>query len=225
MFVSTVRAFIPLQHPACAWRRLREELTAKQRHALYFNLARRIVVALRALARIREIVIVTSSAEVEMLAGHLGVRVMHQVRDAGINSAVEAAITAFAGAETTAALIVPGDLPLVTSESLDALLQGAETHGRGVTIVPDRHHLGTNALVCTPADAIRLRFGPNSFGEHLRTAQEHGLEVRIFESGALALDIDDAEDLQAWRGSSDPSNVLSVSVPTTGIASTESPDG
>jgi len=69
-----------------------------------------------------------------------------------------------------------------------------------VTIVPDRRHVGTNALVCTPADAIRLRFGPNSFAAHLRTAQEHGLEARIFESSELALDIDEPEDLDAWRG-------------------------
>jgi 2-phospho-L-lactate/phosphoenolpyruvate guanylyltransferase len=199
MFVSTAHAFIPLQHPACAWRRLQKQLTAKQRRALYFNLARRMIVALRALPRVREVVVVTSSAEVEMLAGHLGVRVMHQLRDAGVNSALEAAITAFAAAGTTTALIVPGDLPLVTSESLDALLQAAETHGRGVTLVPDRHHQGTNALVCTPADAIRPRFGPNSFAEHLRSAQQHGLPVRIFECGPLALDLDDSEDLRAWQ--------------------------
>jgi len=48
-----------------------------------------------------------------------------------------------------------------------------------VTIVPDRRHIGTNALVCTPADAIRLRFGPNSFSEHLRTAREHSLVYRF----------------------------------------------
>src|SRR5260370_10672110 len=99
----------------------------------------------------------------------------------------------------TAAVSVAGALPLVCRESLTALLQGAHLQERGVTIVPDRHHVGTNALVCTPADAIRLRFGPNSFAAHLRTAQEHGLEARIFESSELALDIDEPEDLDAWR--------------------------
>jgi 2-phospho-L-lactate guanylyltransferase len=145
-------------------------------------------------------VIVTSSAEVEIFAGHLGVRVMHRMRDEGINSACEAAIASSSAAGITNALVVPGDLPLVSSEALTALLQGAHLHERGVTIVPDRRHAGTNALVCTPADAIRLRFGPNSFAAHLRTAREHGLEARIFESGELALDIDEPEDLDAWRG-------------------------
>src|ERR1700730_15892414 len=164
-----------------------------------FTLARRVVTALRDVPLVRDTVIVTSSAEVEIFAGHLGVRVMHQVRDEGINSACEAAIASSSPLGITNALIVAGDLPLVSSESLTALLQGAHLQHRGVTIVPDRRHIGTNALVCTPADAIRLRFGPNSFAAHLRTAQEHGLEARIFESSELALDIDEPEDLDAWR--------------------------
>jgi len=167
---------------------------------MYFTLARRIITALRDVPMVRDSVIVTSSAEVEMFAGHLGVRVMHQVRDEGINSACEAAIASSSVVGITNALIIAGDLPLVSSESITALLQASNLQNRGVTIVPDRRHVGTNALVCTPADAIRLRFGPNSFAAHIRTAQDHGLEVRIFESGELALDIDDPEDLDAWRG-------------------------
>jgi 2-phospho-L-lactate guanylyltransferase len=197
--MSYIRAFVPLKHPACARHRLLEALTAKQRHSMYFTLARRVVTALRDVPLVRDTVIVTSSAEVEIFAGHLGVRVMHQMRDEGINSACDAAIASSSAMGITNALIVAGDLPLVCSESLTALLQGAHLQQRGVTIVPDRRHVGTNALVCTPADAIRLRFGPNSFAAHLRTAQEHGLEARIFESSELALDIDEPEDLDAWR--------------------------
>jgi len=197
--MSYIRAFVPLKHPACARQRLLEALTVKQRHSMYFTLARRIITALRNVPLVHDTVIVTSSAEVEIFAGHLGVRVIHQMRDEGINSACEAAIASSSAAGLTHALIIAGDLPLVSSESLTALLQGAHLQQRGVTIVPDRRHLGTNALVCAPADAIRLRFGPNSFAAHLRTAQEHGLEARIFESGELALDIDEPEDLDAWR--------------------------
>lgn len=203
--VTYIRAFVPLKHPACARSRLLEALTAKQRHSMYFTLARRIITALRDVPMVRDTVVVTSSAEVEIFAGHLGVRVMHQMRDEGINAACEAALASSSGISN--ALIVPGDLPLATSESLTALLQSAHLQERGVTIVPDRHHIGTNALVCTPADAIRLRFGTNSFAEHLRTAREHGLVCRVFESGELALDIDEPEDLDAWRGYDSPTNV------------------
>jgi len=216
--MSYIRAFVPLKHPACAWQRMLEVLTAKQRHSMYFTLARRIITALRDVPLVRDTVIVTSSAEVEIFAGHLGVRVMHQVRDEGINSACEAAIASSCAIGITNALIVAGDLPLVSSESLTALLQGAHLQERGVTIVPDRRHIGTNALVCTPADAIRLRFGPNSFAAHLRTAQEHGLDARIFESSELALDIDEPEDLDLWRGYDSRSNVNGDRGESTSIA-------
>jgi 2-phospho-L-lactate/phosphoenolpyruvate guanylyltransferase len=204
--VSYIRAFVPLKHPACARQRLLEALTAKQRHSMYFTLARRIITALRDVPMIRDTVIVTSSAEVEMFAGHTGVRVMHQTRDEGINAACEAALASSSAIGISNALIVAGDLPLVSSEAITALLQSAHLEERGVTIVPDRHHVGTNALVCTPADVIRLRFGPNSFAEHLRTTREHGLTARVFESGELALDIDEPEDLDRWRSYDTRSN-------------------
>jgi 2-phospho-L-lactate guanylyltransferase len=203
---------------------LQAALTAKQRHSMYFTLVRRAVVALRAVPLVRDIVIVTSSAEVGMFAGHLGVRVVHQDRDEGINAACEAAIAAFAGSEAGTALILPGDLPLVSSESITALLHAARLEHRGVTIVPDRRHVGTNALVCTPGDAIRLHFGPNSFPEHLRTAQEHGLEVRIFECGPLSLDIDEPEDLEAWRGHESGGDEPCLSLPTNRLASLDRPE-
>jgi 2-phospho-L-lactate/phosphoenolpyruvate guanylyltransferase len=99
---------------------------------------------------------------------------------------------------------------MVTSSAITALLQAADLQHPGMTIVPDRHHRGTNALVCTPADAVRLRYGPNSFPEHLRAAQEQGLGTRVFESGELALDIDEPEDLDAWRGYDIRNNVGDV---------------
>jgi 2-phospho-L-lactate/phosphoenolpyruvate guanylyltransferase len=194
---------------------------------MYFALARRMVTALQRVPLLQDIVIATSSAEVETFAGHLGVRVMHQTRDAGINGSLEAAIAAFVTVRNTAALIVPGDLPLVTSDALTQLLESARVQERGVTIVPDRHHVGTNALVCTPADAIRMRFGANSFAEHLRTAQEHGLEARIFECDSLALDIDEPEDLEVWRNeyeANPDSSVLSISIPPARLDSPESRD-
>src|SRR5215472_16549419 len=108
--MSFIRAFVPLKHPACSRARLLEALTAKQRHSMYFTLARRIITALRGVPLVRDTVIVSSSAEVEMFAGHMGVRVMRQVRDEGINSACEAAIASSSVVGITNALVIAGDL-------------------------------------------------------------------------------------------------------------------
>jgi 2-phospho-L-lactate guanylyltransferase (CobY/MobA/RfbA family) len=69
-----------------------------------------------------------------------------------------------------------------------------------------------------------MRFGPKSFAEHLRTAREHGLEARIFECEPLALDIDEPEDLDVWRGEYGANwddSVLSLSLPLSRLASPE----
>jgi 2-phospho-L-lactate guanylyltransferase len=168
--VTHIRAFVPLKHPACARSRLLEALTAKQRHSMYFTLARRIITALRDVPMVRDTVVVTSSAEVEIFAGHLGVRVMHQMRDEGINAACEAALASSSAVGISNALIVPGDLPLATSESLTALLQSAHLQERGVTIVPDRHHIGTNALGLYPGGCHPPAFRH----QQLRRAPAHG---------------------------------------------------
>jgi 2-phospho-L-lactate guanylyltransferase len=223
MPVSLLRAIIPLRSPACARRRLISVLSEKQRHELFFKLARQTVMALKEVPLIEDLTIVTASAEVETLAAHLEVRVLHQMRDEGINAACEAAIATFSARAPTSVLILPGDLPLVSADALNSLMHAARRQTRGVTIVPDRRHVGTNALVCSPADAIRLRFGPNSFSEHLRTAHEHGLEVQIFESAALSLDVDEPEDLEAWLGADSPS-VASALFRATPLASPDLSD-
>jgi len=64
-----------------------------------------------------------------------------------------------------------------------------------VVIAPDRRRSGTNALLCTPPAIIPPCFGADSFQRHLAAARSQSVDVRIVESHALALDIDELEDL------------------------------
>jgi 2-phospho-L-lactate guanylyltransferase len=64
-----------------------------------------------------------------------------------------------------------------------------------VAIVPDRRRSGTNALLCTPPAIIPPCFGADSFQRHLAAARSQGVDVRVVESDALGLDIDELEDL------------------------------
>ena len=55
----------------------------------------------------------------------------------------------------------------------------------GVTIVPDRHGTGTNALLLDPPDAIAPSFGPGSFERHRQAAEAAGAELLV-EPAAVA---------------------------------------
>ena len=72
-----------------------------------------------------------------------------------------------------------------------------------VTIVPDRHGTGTNALVLTPPGAIAPSFGPGSRARHEAAAEAAGAEWRIAEPPSLTLDVDTADDLAVLRAALD----------------------
>ena len=54
---------------------------------------------------------------------------------------------------------------------------------------------GTNLLVRTPPDAIRARFGRDSFQKHLWAARRARVEAAAAESEELAFDLDDPNDV------------------------------
>ncbi|MCB0827677.1 MAG: 2-phospho-L-lactate guanylyltransferase [Solirubrobacterales bacterium] len=97
------------------------------------------------------------------------------------------------GAETV--ILLPGDCPLLESRELDHLLTGVPSPF--VTVVPDRHGTGTNALVLSPPDAIEPSFGEGSHRRHLDLAREAGVPGVTEEIAGLALDLDTPADIVA----------------------------
>ena len=61
--------------------------------------------------------------------------------------------------------------------------------------MPARDELGSNAVLCSPADAVPLRFGDNSFFPHLDAAKTHGIEPEVVHLPRIGLDIDTPDDL------------------------------
>jgi 2-phospho-L-lactate guanylyltransferase len=120
-------------------------------------------------------------------------------RAPGLNEAIEAARSVAVARGATAVLVLPADLPSVTSAAIDDIVAAANAvpapHGL-VAIVPDRHGRGTNALLVSPPGAIDPAFGEASRAAHEARAAAAGaawLEL----GGPLALDLDTPADLVA----------------------------
>ena len=95
---------------------------------------------------------------------------------------------------TNGVLIVPADVPLITPQDIRSMLEFI--HDPPVVVVaPDRHHLGTNALLVCPVGFIQYGFGPGSFQRHCERARQAGARLEICELPSLALDVDLPEDL------------------------------
>lgn len=95
---------------------------------------------------------------------------------------------------TRGVLIVPADLPLLTPEDVHAMLDRAK-YPPVVVVAPDRHRLGTNALLVCPVGLIDYEFGPGSFQRHCQLARQAGARLEICELPSVALDVDFPEDL------------------------------
>jgi len=71
--------------------------------------------------------------------------------------------------------------------------------GRSVVIATDQHQDGTNALFIRPPGLIKYAYGTGSYERHKQFAQEAGVDVKIYESPRLLLDIDVPADLQSYN--------------------------
>jgi 2-phospho-L-lactate guanylyltransferase len=93
-------------------------------------------------------------------------------------------------------LTMPGDIPLVTSAEISTVLAAASPF----TIVPAHDKLGSNAVLCMPPLAVKLRFGEDSFYPHLDAARAAGFEPRVIELPGIGMDIDHPADLVRFLG-------------------------
>jgi 2-phospho-L-lactate/phosphoenolpyruvate guanylyltransferase len=92
-----------------------------------------------------------------------------------------------------AILILPADLPLLTTGDITHLYTLGKAHP-GMVIAPS-HDGGTNAMLLHPPQTLSFAFGEQSFARHCTLAKAAGLSYRIFQSPSLAFDLDWPKDL------------------------------
>ncbi len=202
--LSALHVLIPLRGTGSGKSRLGEALDAEEREALVLGMLVRTLDILEAWPAARATWIVTEDPGTVAFLRRVrpDVRIVTNVTDAGLNPALSWARDEAIAAGASAVLILPGDLPLVTVESLDSLLESADAAlaaGAGqpvVAIAASDVRGGTNALLLAPADVIAPQFGEASLEAHLRAAESAGASVQVVIDQALGFDLDTPEDLE-----------------------------
>jgi len=174
----------------------RTALDGPQRAALAQAMVDDVLAALAEVAALAEIIVVTREPRAARAASRIGAVLVDDPSESGHNPAAVrgAALAAERGAERV--LFVPGDCPGLDPVELATLLADPQP---GVTVVPDRHGSGTNALMLAPAQVMAPSFGPGSLARHAAIARAAGVAVRIAEVPSLAFDVDTPQDLAALR--------------------------
>ena len=194
-------ALVPLRGLENAKTRLGAELDAEERFDLVVAMASRTLAAARDAAGLAGTVLVTADPEAARLATTFGARTIVQ-RLPGLNAAIREARSVAVAAGATSILVLPIDLAAIDAAAIDALLDGAGSAANMasaaaiVAVVPDRHGLGTNALLVAPPAAIEPAFGERSLARHREAAAAAGA-IFVELGGPLTADLDTGADLLA----------------------------
>jgi 2-phospho-L-lactate guanylyltransferase len=186
---------IPVRALEGAKSRLGAVLDAEERRELVELLLRQAVRAALATTGVGPVAVVSGDPAALAVAAELGALPVAQ-RSSGLNTGLVEARDAMAGLADRL-LVLPADIPGVTSEALGALLAAADAASAGrpvVALAPDRHGRGTNAQLLDPPGVIDPAFGGDSRAAHAGLAAAAG--ARFVElPGPLELDVDTADDL------------------------------
>jgi 2-phospho-L-lactate guanylyltransferase len=200
--LSTI-AVLPVKRFDDAKQRLGETMRSGTRRALAEAMLTDVLTALRRAKRVDAVVVVTREHGADALARAHDARTIRDPDEPGHNPAASEGVRWAIEQGARRAILVPGDCPALDPVEVDDLLLAHPHDEARVTIVPDRHGTGTNALVLCPPDAIVPSFGPGSCARHRALARDAGAECRIAEPPSLALDIDTIEDLAVLRAALD----------------------
>jgi 2-phospho-L-lactate guanylyltransferase len=202
-------AVVPVKERVSAKERLAPMLRPETRQALALAMLEDVLAALTATPGIAGLLVVTVDPAAARLAASYGARLIEMGARDGHTGAVAAAVRLLAAEGRAGMLTLPGDIPLVTPAEIARVLE-AHPAGPSFTIVPSHDERGSNAIACSPPDAVPLRFGDNSFYPHLQAAEVCGIRPNVLHLRGIALDIDNPEDVVSFMRTESPTRAWAV---------------
>lgn len=205
---SGLWAVVPVKSFARTKQRLAGALVPEDRARLARAMFGDVLDALMQSHSLAGLLVVTGDPDAARMALAAGAQVLHEAQGEGTAAAVALAARELSAAGRAGMLVLPADVPAITVADVEALIaahanQTMKDQQPAVTLVPAGADGGTNALVCSPPDALPPCFGPDSFRRHVALAQRLGMQPCVLKLARLSQDIDRPEDLQAFLASDD----------------------
>jgi 2-phospho-L-lactate/phosphoenolpyruvate guanylyltransferase len=189
---------VPVKPLRRAKSRLSDILTSEEREQLNCHMLKNTLMALSMVPDIGRVLVVSSDMSALALAREYSARTLLEDGRSKLNTALTRATTLAQAYTSSGVMILSADLPLINSTELQKFILLAQ-QAPEVIIAPDRHNVGTNAMIVSPSGLIPYAFGANSFQRHLSLAHHAGARVEVYQSPAFELDIDTPQDLALYR--------------------------
>jgi len=187
-------AILPVKEMVGAKQRLAPLLSPGERIALMQAMLRDVLAALSAAQGLAGIALVTLDPWVQALAQEHGARIITEGAREGHTGAVTAAAAALQAEGVASILTLPGDIPATKPIEIGSLIAAASTSPAFI-IAPAHDELGSNAILMSPPNAVKLRFGEDSYFPHLAAARAVGITPHILHLPGIAMDIDHPADI------------------------------
>ena len=189
-------AVIPIKQLEDAKQRLSGLLNSKERKLLFQAMVDDVLTAVEACTYIDNIVVVTNDQAVAELARGFGAEIRPEPEPPGLIEAVTETGKQLAAEGVECMLFLPGDVPLVTPEELEVVLEGFGMSGKPeFMIVPASDLGGSNCVACSPPDCMSFGFGIDSFRKHLALARDRRIDPQVTKLPGIGLDIDTPSDI------------------------------
>jgi len=173
-------------------------LSAVERDELTRLMLEDMLAALGRTRGVAEVWVVTPTAALASLARARGAAVIRQPEPGDLNAAFRQALAEIADhAPYAAAALLPGDLPLLLANEMEAAIALSLSHD--VVLAPSKDG-GTGAMILQAATTLAPAFGEDSFTRHAEAARRHGLSLAVIDATSLRLDADRPDDLLAVIG-------------------------
>jgi 2-phospho-L-lactate/phosphoenolpyruvate guanylyltransferase len=190
-------AIVPMKPFPKAKSRLSAVLTPEQRQSIAEKFFRHTLETLQQVKELAGILVISRDAGVLAIAREYRAYTVHESGQPELNAALMRASQVVGAQGAEGVLILPADLPLITSEDVRAMLNMGRYH-QMIVIAPDRQRDGTNAMLIIPPGVIPMSYGPGSFDRHQQLAQAAGATINIYHSDRMALDVDLPADLEMY---------------------------
>lgn len=190
-------ALVPVKPYATAKSRLEGLLTRAECGRLAEEMARDVLMALRAAPDITGIAILSTEPRVTALAEATEAQVHAEQPGEDYRAALGRVAAGLQAHGARRLLVVPADLPTLSSGDVQQLLAA---HASGLTVCPAETDGGSNALLLSPPTAIPFLYGPDSAARHLAAANTAGIAARTVSIPGFARDVDSPGDLRWLLG-------------------------
>jgi 2-phospho-L-lactate guanylyltransferase len=185
---------IPVKTMGNAKQRLGDAFDQYHRTLLAEAMLRDVLTAVSGVADRVDVFLVTGDPQAQSLATQFKFGIIEDRRNESETAAIEMASGWCEDRGYNATVVIPADIPLITSAELQEVFAAAPP--QGAVFVPAYDRRGSNCVLRRPANIIPLRFGNDSFLPHCESMRKTGKPLVILEMSGIGLDIDNPHELE-----------------------------